>query len=61
MLLDDPLGLLTLRPSQFCCGLRLAVNKTVLGRLLLGLTPLGLFARGAQINDGAHVDSNDFQ
>ena len=31
------------------------MDQPVPGRLLLGLTPFGLFARGAKIDDVAHV------
>ena len=54
MLLDNALGLLVPRPRQSFCGFRLAMSKAVLRRFLLGLTPLGLFARGAQIDDRTH-------
>jgi len=57
MLLDDLLGPFTLRPRQRFRGLRLAVNEAVLRRLLFGLTPFGLLARGAQIDDGTHSDA----
>jgi hypothetical protein len=56
MLLDELPGLLALRPRQIFGGLRLAVHSAVLRCFLLGVAPLGLFARGAQINDGTHVE-----
>jgi hypothetical protein len=54
MLLDNSLGLFIPRPRQGFRGLRLAVDQAVLRRVLFGLPPLGLFARGAQIDDGSH-------
>ena len=65
MLLDDLLGLLALRPRQGFRCLRLAVHSAVLRCFLLSLAPLGLFARGTQIDDGTHVvlsnSSGEFQ
>lgn len=55
MLVDGPLLLIPLRARQLLFGLRPAMNEAVSGRLLLGLSPLGLFARSAQIDDGSHV------
>jgi len=57
MLLDGLLSLFALRPRQCFRGLWLAVNEAVLRRVLLGLTPFGLFACAAQIDDGAHADA----
>jgi hypothetical protein len=37
------------------------VNETVLRRLMLRLTPSGLFACGAKIDDGAHVKLDGHQ
>jgi hypothetical protein len=48
-------GFPALAPLPRFFGFRASMRKTVLRRLLLGLTPFGLFARGAKVNDGAHV------
>lgn len=60
MLLDDLLGLFTLRPRQRPCGFRLAVNEPVLRCFLLGLTPFGLLAPSTQIDDRTHSDARKF-
>lgn len=57
MLLDGLLSLFALRPRQCFRGLWLAVNEAVLRRVLLGLTPFGLFACAAQIDDWTHADA----
>lgn len=59
MLLDDLSGLFALRPRQGFRRLRLTMNEAVLRGFLLGLTPLGRFARGAQIDDGTHDETGD--
>jgi hypothetical protein len=52
-------GFVVLRPLERLFRLRTSVSKTVLRRLLLGPTPLGLFARGAKIDNGSHeLDGN---
>jgi len=55
MTLETLAGFLALRPLQRFFGFRTAMSKTVLCRLLPRLTPFGLLARGAKVDDGAHV------
>ena len=55
MALEILLGLVVLRPLPHPFTFRTAVGQPVSGGLLLGLTPFGLFARGAKIDDVAHV------
>ena len=54
MLIEFVAGLLALGPLQRLFDFGAPVSKPVLRRLLFGLTPFGLFARGAKIDDGAH-------
>jgi hypothetical protein len=53
--LEILLGLVALRPLEHPITFRAAMDQPVPCRLLLGLTPFGLFARGAKIDDVAHV------
>ena len=55
MLLEILLGLVALRPLEHPITFRAAMDQPVPGCLLLGLTPFGLLARGAKIDDVAHV------
>lgn len=57
MLFEDLPGRVFLRPSQRLFRLRASMSETVLRRLLLGMTPLGLFAHGAKVDDRSHESS----
>jgi hypothetical protein len=55
VLLEILLGLVVLRPLPHPVTFRTAVGQPVAGGLLIGLPPFGLLARGAKIDDVAHV------
>jgi len=54
-LVELSLGFVALGPLQRSFCLRTTVGNPAAGGLLLGLTPFGLLARGAKIDDVAHV------
>jgi hypothetical protein len=54
VLVEIPPGFVEFRPFPCLFDLGTSMDEAVLRRRLLGQTPLGLFAHGAEIDDRAH-------